>query len=393
MRAPPLLSRADRYLIVQMAPRMLLALAVVLLALIIERLLRLLDFITGHGADIGPVLGLVLNLLPHYMGLAMPAAFCIGILATLSSMARANEIDALEAAGWSLRRIGAPFVACAVLLSLFSALLFGVIQPYSRFAFNELRHVIGSAGWDGRVEQGVFLDAGRGLVLSAADIDASGRVLYGVFLVQVEDGEETVITAERGYVISAPEGDSVLLVLERGRALPAEGGALDFERFQLSRSFDADENPFRPRGDSERELTLGELWDEMHPASGAEPEPRFAAEFHARLVRAFSLIGIALISVPLSVTRKRAGAWPRIVIAVALLAGYDNLVKLAAGYAEIGLVPAAPALWGAFIAFNGLGLWLYVVTAGQGVETPLRALLRTLGNWRRARPDDEGQSA
>ena len=56
--------RADRYLIAQMFPRMIAALLVTLAALLIERLLRLLDLITGHGADIGPVFTLMLNLLP-----------------------------------------------------------------------------------------------------------------------------------------------------------------------------------------------------------------------------------------------------------------------------------------------------------------------------------------
>ena len=39
---------ADRYLLAHMLPRMAIALVVTLAALLIERLLRLLDFITGH---------------------------------------------------------------------------------------------------------------------------------------------------------------------------------------------------------------------------------------------------------------------------------------------------------------------------------------------------------
>ena len=119
-------SAADRYLLAHMLPRMAVALVVTLAALLIERLLRLLDFITGHGAELGPVLGLAVNLLPHYVGLALPAAFCIAILTSISALSKANELDALESAGWSMRRIGVPFIAVAVVLGLLSVALFGL---------------------------------------------------------------------------------------------------------------------------------------------------------------------------------------------------------------------------------------------------------------------------
>jgi len=387
MRVRTFFCRVDRYLIAQMLPRMIAALLVTMAALLIERLLRLLDFITGHGADIGPVLTLMLNLLPHYMGLALPAAFCIGIIGALSSLSRANEIDALESAGWSLRRIGAPFIGCAVVFSAISVLLFGVVQPYSRYAFNELRNTIRNAGWDGRVEQGVFLDVGDGMNMSAAEIDPSGRLLYHVFILQRESDGETVITAERGIVTPSPDGMSVHLVLINGRALPATGGTLDFERLQLNRSFDLSDNPFRSRGNSERELTFSELWGEMHPPGDIIAEPRFAVEFHGRLVRAISLIGLALIAIPLSVTRKRVAVWRRVVLAVAILAAYDNLIKLIGGYAKLGHIDPVLFLWGACLLFNGLGLWLYLSTPGQGGVTPLRGVLRAVGGSRQTRPN------
>ncbi|MEM0944006.1 MAG: LptF/LptG family permease [Pseudomonadota bacterium] len=383
MRPSAILGRADRYLISAMLPKMAAALIVTLGVLLIERLLRLLDFITGNGADIGPVLTMMLNLLPHYMGLALPAAFCIGVLATLSKLSRENEIDVLEAAGWSLRRIGAPLLGCAVVFSLFSVLLFGVIQPYSRYAFNELRHIIGSAGWDGRIEQGVILEAGDGLVISASEVDPAGRLLYKVFVLQERDGDEVIITAERGVVVTAPDGSGVVLVLQNGE-IPSAGGGLNFEQIQLDHTFDAADNPFRPRGGHERELTLAELWDEMGArAADRASEPRFAAEFHNRLVRAVSMIGIALIAIPLSVTRKRVPTWRRMALAVAILAIYDNLIKLAVGYAKLGVADPALLLWGACAVFNGIALWLFMTTSGQGAQGPIRSALRLLGQGAR----------
>ncbi|MEM7507127.1 MAG: LptF/LptG family permease [Pseudomonadota bacterium] len=374
--------RADRYLLGQMMPRMLAALAVTLVALLIERLLRLLDFVTGHGADLGPVLGLALNLLPHYMGLALPAAFCVAILSTMSALSKNNEIDALEAAGWSLRRIGAPFIVCAVLLSLLSSLLFGVIQPYSRYAFSEIRHSIANSGWNGRIEQGVFLDLGDEMTLSATEIDATGRVLRGVFVLRNDDLGETAITADQGIVVPTPDGKSVYLVLRDGRALTEDGGRLDFDDLRLSREFSMAQNPFRPRGGSERELTYAELWREMHPSLGVEVEPRFQVEFHGRLIRAISLIGIALISVPLAVSRKRAPGWQRIAIAIIILAVYDNLIKFVSGMGKLGQIDPALGLWGLCALFMGISAWLFATTPGQGARSPFRALFRAIAEMR-----------
>jgi lipopolysaccharide export system permease protein len=369
--------RADRYLLWLMLPRMLAALAITLAALVLERLLRLFDFVTQQGASPGPVLSMAVNLLPHYLGLALPAAFCIGILGALSRLSQDSELDALEAAGWSLRRIGLPFLACAVLLGVVSMLLFGYIQPYSRYAYYEVRNEVLTSGWDGRLQGGVFLDLGDDLVLSAANVDAGGRALYGVFMQRQEDGKPVAVTAHRGLILPDPATRTVRLVLEDGRTLMHDGSLLEFDRLVVPRRFDMEEGPFRPRGENARELTQPELWAAMREADGEEAR-RFAIEFHDRLIRAVSLIGIALLSVPLAVARKRTPGWPRIALAIVVLAVFDNLVKFVSGLAALGSVGPALGLWGLALVFNGGALWLYLTHPGQGAPSPLRRFLRWL---------------
>lgn len=375
-----LFCRADRYLLWLMLPRMAVALAITLAALVIERLLRLFDFVTQQGASPGPVLGMAVNLLPHYLGLALPAAFCIGILGALSRLSQDSELDALEAAGWSLRRIGLPFLICAVVLGAFSMLLFGYVQPYSRYAYYEVRNEVLTAGWDGRLQGGVFLDLGEELVLSAANVDAGGRVLYRVFMQRQENGEPVAVTADRGVILPEPETRTVRLLLEDGRTLMPDGAVLEFDRLFVPRQFDIDAGPFRPRGANARELTQPELWTAMQMSSGEEWR-RFAVEFHDRLVRAVSLIGIALLSVPLAVARKRSPGWPRIALAVIVLAVFDNLIKFVSGMAELGRVDPAIGLWGLALIFNGGALWLYILHPGQGAPSPLQRFLRWIDLW------------
>lgn len=371
-------TQLDRYLLKRMLPRMGVALVITLMALLLERVLRLIDLVTTQGAPLQLVAGMAVNLIPHYLGLALPVTFCIAVLTLLATLSRDNEIDALENAGWSLRRIGAPFIAMAVVLALVSLPLFGELQPYSRYAYREIKHAAQNAGWSGRLEEGVFVQTADGLVVSAGEIDPTGRVLSRVFVLQRDEaGSESVFTAERGLIVPDQEARVVRLLLREGRGL-AGGGWIDFDDLTLEQTFDIDRNPFRPRGKSERELTFSELITRATGADGLAPEPRYWAEFHMRLVRAVSLIGVALLSIPLGVTRKRAAAWPRIAIAVAILVGFNELLQTAGSLASLGRLDPALALWGVGGGFMVLGGWLYAVTPGQGARSPLRGLLRRI---------------
>ena len=369
------LTRVDRYLLWRMAPRMAVALLVTLLALMLERVLRLIDLVATQGAPLELVVGMALNLVPHYLGLALPATFCIAVLTALATLSRENEIDVLENSGWSLRRIGAPIIAAAVVLALISLPLFGVLQPYTRYAYRAIKHTARNAGWTGRLEEGVFVDAGNGLLISVGEIDPTGRVLSRVFVIQREDDTESVYTANRGLILPDEEARVVRLLLKDGRGLVA-GGWLDFERLKLAREFAIDRNPFRPRGRSERELTFGELLTRASGADGFPPEPRYLAEFHGRLVRTFALIGVALMSIPLGVTRKRAPVWPRIVLALVILVAFDQILQTVQSLASLGRIDPVLGLWGVCAVFTLGGAWLYAVTPGQGSPSPLRGLLR-----------------
>ncbi|MEM6744024.1 MAG: LptF/LptG family permease [Pseudomonadota bacterium] len=361
----------DRYLISLMARPMLAALAVAMIALMLERFLRMFGLISGQHAGLLVIATMLANLVPHYLGLALPAAFCIGMIATLNGLARRHELDAMEAAGWSLRRVGAAFVASGVILSILALLLFGFAQPYARYAYREARHALVAAGWNGRVEEGVFVHFGDGTLLSAGRVGADGRTMAEVVLVVPDDGAETVVTARRGLVVPEPDARTVRLQLEHGVSM-GPGGVLRFDRLLMARRFEA-LGPFRPRG-SIRELTLGEL------AAGAKAaEPARAAELRAelngRLVRAVSLVGIALMSVPLGAARNRAPAWPRIALALAILTLYHHALTLAQESGARGALDPAFALWGICAVF----------TAGAGVAFA-RATSRGGGSRRRLAP-------
>jgi hypothetical protein len=61
----------ELYLLRRSLTPLLVGTIVVLAALLLERLLRLLDLVVNKGSPIGLILKLLLNLTPHYIGIAL----------------------------------------------------------------------------------------------------------------------------------------------------------------------------------------------------------------------------------------------------------------------------------------------------------------------------------
>lgn len=374
----PRITVIDRYVLRLMATPMAAALAVTLSALLLERVLRLFELLTGKGAPLGLVVAMALNLVPHYLGLALPAAFAVGIIGVMSRLSSEAEVDAMEAAGWSIRRIGAGFIVIGVILSILSIALFGYAQPYTRYGFRAVKHELVNAAWDARVEAGVFVEAGDGMTISAESVDATGRFLDKVFVLQRQGEAERILTAERGVLIPDAAAGVVRLRLVNGVAMNigANRGEISatFDSLMLEREFDLMTQPFRSRGGEERELTLNELWVKVTGADGLAPEPRYEAELHARLIRSLALIGVPLIAVPLAVAGKRSPIWRRMVVAIALLVIFQNGSKTIEALAAEGTVDPALALWGWCALYFAIGLWLYLSTASQGSGSPAQVM-------------------
>ena len=73
------LKMIDRYVIKLSAKPMAACLGVTLVVLLLERALRIFDLLAQSSARFGYVFELTANLIPHYLGLAMPASFFIAI--------------------------------------------------------------------------------------------------------------------------------------------------------------------------------------------------------------------------------------------------------------------------------------------------------------------------
>ncbi|HYE52888.1 MAG TPA: LptF/LptG family permease [Azospirillaceae bacterium] len=388
----------DRYILAETAKPLLASLAVVLVALLLERLLRLFDLLAHRGGAFDIIIRMAANLVPHYLGLALPAAFFISIFIVVAKFGDDNELDALQSSGLSIQRIARPFLWLGLGLAVFSVALFGFIQPYSRYGYRALYHFVTNAAWDATVTEVSFIDAGEGVTISADHVDPTGRQLEGVFVHQKRGEEEWVTSAARGRVGVNDDMSRLLLTLQDGVQVRtgADGGAqvLRFGTLTLDREFTLQAPPYRPRGNSERELTLPELLRERNDPASLIPDSRLSAEFHARLVRALSLPLLPLLAVPMGMAAKRSRRGQGVALAAVILVVYHHSIQMGESLADLGRANPAYGVWVPFVLFAALAIWVFRRAQARPGENPFtRALevvdhmfqgaLRVLPRWRR----------
>jgi lipopolysaccharide export system permease protein len=359
-RVPGAGGLVGRYLLRLLARPLLATLLVVLPALLMERLLRLFEVLAGVGGPLSSIARLLVYLVPHYLGLALPAALFIGVYVVVARLSEDHELDALQSAGFSLGRLSQPFLLVGLLFAAAGVGLYGYGQPLGRYAYRAAFHELAHAGWNGTIVPGEFTRIGERLVVYADRRDAGDGSLRGVFLRQQrpEDGAEVLTTAAVGRLALDAERGELFLELEEGRQITVEPdgrvSTLGFAGSDLSRALAVRLPGFRARGLDEREMTLGELWS-ARPGADPAPPPvrpsRLEAELHGRLVRAASLAVLPLLAVPMGLAAKRARRSHGIALAAVILVLYQQALSMLESLGDLGRIDARPALWAAFALF------------------------------------------
>lgn len=396
--------RLDRYTLRLFAGPLIVSLATLLLAQLLERLLRLFDLAASAGASLTSVFVMALNLVPYYLGLALPMAFTAAIFMAAARMCDDNELDVMLASGRSITRVAMPYFVLAIALSGFSLYLFGTLQPLTRYGYHVAVYDAMQTGWNAKIEPNVFVDTGQGFIFTAVSVEPDGRHVQGVFMERRgKDGMEEVTTALRGEFVPGPDGSGLLLNLDNGVVLrdrprpPGDDSGLSILRFtqgSADHDFSPDPDPYRGRGDTVSELTFGELWRDMHDKKRAEVVPRkkknnsaggtsaaagvdnlaggdsggtvgsysraaAGAEFHVRLARALILPLLPLLALPLGMAARGGRRAPGVVFAVLALLAVNHALQFGSSIAERGHVSPLVAVWLPWLVFALLSLWIF----------------------------------
>lgn len=366
----------DRYLLRQLLPAFALCLGTVLIALLLERLLRLFDILAENSHALPAVFKLVLNLVPHYLGLALPAAFFVALFVVVSKLGDENELDAYLAGGQSIARLTRPFLVVSLLLSLLSAAVFGWLQPYARYNYRAVMYSALNAGWDARLQPGTFASAGSGYTLTADEVDNSGRKLKRVFIRRDVDGREELTVGETGTLTPSADSRVLKLTLNDGEHVRDKPGSgllsVRYQRMESNTAFTPDAPPFRARGGNERELTAPELLAGGLPGQDAPiSAAKLVGEFNGRLARTLSLPLLPLLAIPLGMSAKRGKRTASLIVAAVLMLLFHNSLQLGESLAESGKVNAYLGVWLPWLVFAGLCGWIYSQSLARPGDNPV----------------------
>jgi lipopolysaccharide export system permease protein len=287
----------------------------------------------------------------------------------------------MQASGLSLGRISTPFIGLGLLLMVLSLLLYGFVQPYSRFAYRMVLHAAENAGWSGQVKAKAIFAPDRTLILTAEGADPTGEILDRVFIRRLSPtGQEDVLTASSAEIHRNRDGRSASLVLKDGQQLSNHPGVsprlLTFTSLTIRLPLVPPARLLRSRGSGEEtELTLLELAERGY-GDGAPVLPRqtLLAELYSRLVRALALPLMPLLAVPFGLTAKRVESRAAFIVAGVLLFLFQIGVLFGQGLAEKGVLTAAVALGVPFAVFMAIAMLTFVSSQRSPGENPVNRL-------------------
>ena len=377
------LSLIDRYLVRSIAVPLLGTLVLAAMLLVLDKMLRLFDFVVTAGGPVSVVWRMLANLLPEYLALGIPIGLMLGILLAFRKLALSSELDALRGIGIGYGRLLRVPYAYAVALLFVNLAIVGYVQPLANYRYEGLRFDLRSGALGASLKVGEFNRLGRRLTLRIDRSENGGTELHGIF-VQVDDrsGTSVAATAERGRFLSTDDPDTILFRLVKGRLVQdspkfAAPRTLSFDTYDLPISLPAVDS-FRGRGFDQEELMLHELVRAGYGSTGP-PARRIAAQanLHNRLVEVAMILMLPLLAVALAVPPKRSTSALGIFIGIVMVVAYHKVNQYGEQAGAQGRLNPVLALWVPFVLFCALIGWMYHVLAHRPGGQPIGAIERT----------------
>lgn len=378
-----MLSATDRYIARLIAVPLLATLIIAAMLLVLDKMLRLFDFVAQEGGPVSVVWRMLANLIPEYLSLGIPIGLILGILLAFRRLSMSSELDVFRAVGLSYGRLLRVPYMYAVALALVNLAIVGFVQPLSRYAYEGLRFELRSGALGASIKVGEFTNLGQKMTMRIEQSRDEGRNLSGIFVRAIGKDDQTLaVTAEQGTFLATDDPDTIIFRLKNGVLVHnspkfSQPRILSFSSHDLPIDLPQIEN-FRGRGDADRELTLPELVRVGHD-SATTPQLRneVRANFHFRMVEVAMMLLLPLAAISLAIPPKRSTSSLGVFLSIIMIVTYHKVNEYAEAQGALGHIDPLIALWVPFLLFGGLIVWMYHVVAHRPGGQPIGALERT----------------
>ena len=374
----------DRYIATSIAVPLLGSLILAAMLLVLDKMLRLFQYVVDAGGPVSVVWRMLANLLPEYLALGIPIGLMLGVLLAFRKLALSSELDALRGIGIGYGRLLRVPYAFAIPLMALNLFIVGYLEPWSHYRYEGLRFDLNSGALGAAIKVGEFNRLGRRLTLRIDRSEEKGTQLFGIF-VQMDDRSGTSIaaTAERGRFLSTDDPDTILFRLVKGRLVQdspkfSTPRTLSFETYDLPISLPVIDQ-FRRRGGTESdELYLHELFNVGYMGTAANQHQKLEAQakLNFRLVEVMMMLMLPLLAVALAVPPKRSSSSLGIFVAIVLVVAYHKVNQYGEQMGAQGRVDPVLALWVPFVLLAIVIFWMYHVLAHRPGGQPIGALER-----------------
>jgi lipopolysaccharide export system permease protein len=380
----PQVGLIDRYLTRSIAAPLFGSLLLAAMLLVLDKMLRLFQYVVDAGGPVSVVWRMLANLLPEYLALGIPIGLMLGILLAFRKLALSSELDALRGIGIGYGRLLRVPYAYAVPLAIINLFIVGYLEPFTHYRYEGLRFDLKSGALGAAIKVGEFNQLGKHLTLRIDRSERQGTQLHGIF-VQSEDGKGMTLaaTAEHGRFLATDDPDKILFRLTKGRLVQdspkfSTPRTLAFDSYDLPVSLPVIDQ-FRRRAAGETdELYLHELWRMGYGGAAPTPLQRAAAEahFNFRMVEVVMMFMLPLLAIALAVPPKRSTSGLGIFVSILIVVAYHKVNQYAEAAAARGKVDPTLGLWIPLVLFAVMIFWMYHVLAHKPGGQPIAALER-----------------
>ncbi|MEW6440802.1 MAG: LPS export ABC transporter permease LptF [bacterium] len=366
-----------RYVLKELVPSFAVGLLVFTFVLLMDKIMRIVEWIVQKGVPLQDVLRMFGALLPNFLVLTLPTALLLSVLLTFSRINGDRELDALKSCGIGLYQLLPPVylfgaVVCAACLFLTTWAV-----PQSMRAFQSMVVSVASKNIFFGLRERVFFDEFPGFVIYIEHLDVEQKSLEGIFISDEHFPDGPIYYfAEKGRIAGELEGKMTLLLedgtLHRNLSSKEVYQIARFDTYRVRIDLGAVGRAGVERKLESEELTLSELADEARArAARGQDASKYWIKYHERIALPFGALVFCTLGVPLSLFSHRSGRYTGFTLSIVVVLAYFILMKAGIGLVQAAGAPAFVGAWLPNLALGAAGAFLLV---RQAQEKPLRVL-------------------